>query len=93
MCLRKYLNEEALENLKNYKYVSGEYSPMDKCLTPFWNWSVELLPEWMAPNLVTFIGMLLTQGVMFLYFPEDLTLTKTYPFWVYIVTAISFFIA
>jgi ethanolaminephosphotransferase len=42
--------------LKNYKYKSGEYSVCDKILTPFWNWCVELLPLWLAPNLVTLIG-------------------------------------
>ena len=56
MLKTKYLTERDLVALKNYKYKSGEYSVCDKILTPFWNWCVELLPLWLAPNLVTLIG-------------------------------------
>ena len=52
----KYLSDRAVTQLKNYKYVSGEYSVMDKLMTPFWNRCVEFLPLWLAPNLVTLIG-------------------------------------
>ena len=33
---------------------------MDHVLTPFWNKAVTFLPMWMAPNLVTLIGTILT---------------------------------
>ena len=52
----KYLSDRALSELKNYKYKSGEYSFLDKVFTPYWNWCVEFLPLWLAPNLVTLIG-------------------------------------
>lgn len=39
-----------------YKYKPGAYTHLDNLLTPFWNWAVTLLPLWMAPNLVTFLG-------------------------------------
>eukprot|EP01048_Picozoa_sp_COSAG05_P012612 COSAG05_NODE_1277_length_5304_cov_5.087992_1_plen_374_part_10 len=29
---------------------------MDNILNPFWLWATELLPIWLAPNLVTFLG-------------------------------------
>ena len=57
-----YLSETALINLKNYKYVSGEYSIMDKVLTPFWNKVTEVFPMWLAPNTITLIG---TIGLVF----------------------------
>ena len=53
----KYLSKKALENLNLYKYKSGEYSVLDKLLTPFWNWFVEFIPLWLAPNLVTLLGL------------------------------------
>ena len=53
------MSNEALANLKNYKYTAGEYSPMDVVLTPFWNKCVTYLPMWMAPNLVTLLGLII----------------------------------
>ena len=50
------LSRAELRHLAQYKYVSGGYTWLDYKLTPFWNWLVELLPTWMAPNMVTFIG-------------------------------------
>jgi phosphatidylglycerophosphate synthase len=50
------LSSAELRHLAQYKYVSGGYTWLDYKLTPFWNWLVELLPTWMAPNMVTFIG-------------------------------------
>jgi ethanolaminephosphotransferase len=54
----KYLNDQAIQGLKNYKYVAGEKSPAMKMMDPFWCRCVEFLPLWMAPNLVTLIGFL-----------------------------------
>ena len=53
---RKYLKEEGLWNLKNYKYVSGTSTPIDTAMAGYWNFCVNLLPMWMAPNLVTLLG-------------------------------------
>ena len=86
-----YMTKEALVNLKKYKYVSGEYSVMDKALTPFWNWVVELLPMWMAPNLVTLLGLLIMVASTFMYLPFDQTLSKSFPPSCYIISALSLF--
>ena len=58
----KYLSKQALANLKEYKYKSGEYSILDNMLTPFWNWFVTFIPMWLAPNLVTLLGLFLMFG-------------------------------
>eukprot|EP00752_Nemacystus_decipiens_P011747 g10424.t1 len=51
------LSEQDLDMIAAYKYKPGAYTHIDDLLTPFWNWAVTLLPMWMAPNLVTFIGL------------------------------------
>lgn len=51
------LSEQDLDMIAAYKYKPGAYTHVDDLLTPFWNWAVTLLPMWMAPNLVTFIGL------------------------------------
>ena len=79
-------------NLQNYKYVSGEYSPLDHIMTPFWNRMVELLPLWMAPNLVTLIGLgfQISNLMYFLYL--DVSMTSNLPPSLYIWSAVSLFI-
>lgn len=51
------LSKQDLDMIAAYKYKPGAYTHLDNLLTPFWNWAVTLLPLWMAPNLVTFIGL------------------------------------
>lgn len=51
------LSKQDLDMIAAYKYKPGSYTHLDNLLTPFWNWAVTLLPVWMAPNLVTFIGL------------------------------------
>jgi ethanolaminephosphotransferase len=51
------LSEDALVHLKSYKYSSVDNSPVSYyILRHYWNWFVELLPLWLAPNMVTLIG-------------------------------------
>jgi len=40
----KFISKEALVELKNYKYKSGEYTWLDNAMQPFWNWFVTLIP-------------------------------------------------
>lgn len=54
---RWVLSEVALEGVAAYKYVCGSSTPLDRLLNHFWNWVVQLLPLWLAPNLVTLLGL------------------------------------
>ncbi|KAI3633506.1 hypothetical protein MIR68_008453 [Amoeboaphelidium protococcarum] len=52
------LSDEGLANLKLYKYSSMDLSPISKnILQPYWSWCVNLFPLWMAPNLITLLGL------------------------------------
>lgn len=51
------LSERDLDMIVAYKYKPGTYTHLDNLLTPYWTWAVTLLPTWMAPNLVTFLGL------------------------------------
>eukprot|EP00128_Syssomonas_multiformis_P002934 Colp12_sorted_trinity150504_noHs@1224 len=54
-----YLTAKQLDGLKKHKYSSSSASPFDKyVMTPFWNWLVSLIPLWLAPNVITFFGLL-----------------------------------
>lgn len=39
-----FITEEGLKNLKNYKYVSGGYSVLDKVFNHWWEFFVKLIP-------------------------------------------------
>jgi hypothetical protein len=39
-----FITEEGLRNLKNYKYVSGGYSVLDKVFNHWWEFFVKLIP-------------------------------------------------
>ncbi len=51
------LSEAALARVAAYKYVCGSSTPLDRLLNHYWNWVVQWLPLWLAPNLVTLLGL------------------------------------
>lgn len=56
----KYLTRDHLEGFDNYKYMAIDTSPLSVyVMHPFWNRVVELVPKWVAPNVLTFGGFLL----------------------------------
>lgn len=50
------IDANGLQQIADYKYVAGSYTPFDLFLNPFATKCCELLPVWMAPNLVTSLG-------------------------------------
>lgn len=46
-----------LQKLKEHKYNAHGSSIMEKFLQPFWKYVVELMPLWVAPNLITITGL------------------------------------
>ena len=51
------LEDTALVNIATHKYQSGTYTPIDNYLNSFWLNCANLLPLWLAPNMVTLIGL------------------------------------
>ncbi|PHH92116.1 hypothetical protein CDD83_8879 [Cordyceps sp. RAO-2017] len=78
------ISDEALMHLKSYKYSSVDKSPISKyILGPWWNAFVQVLPLWLAPNMVTLLGfffILGNVGLLVLYMPD---LIGPGPSWLY----------
>ncbi|GFW94151.1 ethanolaminephosphotransferase 1 [Trichonephila clavipes] len=56
-----YLSPERIKGFENYKYSAIDTSPLSNyVMHPFWNLVVKLVPTWLAPNVLTFTGFLLT---------------------------------
>ena len=54
----KSLTDAGVEAIAGHKYKSGHYTFLDNLLNPVWTALTELLPMWLAPNMVTFLGFL-----------------------------------
>ena len=52
------LSETDLDYLRSYKYHSGTYTPFDLLLSRFVNWTLPLVPHWIAPNVITLLGFI-----------------------------------
>ncbi|KAL8781091.1 MAG: hypothetical protein Q9213_006173 [Squamulea squamosa] len=76
--------EDALVHLKSYKYSSVDKSLISRyILKYYWNGFVELLPLWLAPNMVTLLGFffILADIILLEIFIPDLV--GPAPSWLY----------
>src|SRR5262245_35080362 len=57
----RYISNDGMNALRNYRYKGQDLSYIYRyILTPMNKLLVELLPMWLAPNLITFSGLCLT---------------------------------
>ncbi|XP_045768580.1 ethanolaminephosphotransferase 1 [Maniola jurtina] len=101
--MARFLSKDKLEGFEKYKYNSIDTSILSNyVMHPFWNWCVQFCPVWVAPNLLTFTGFLLTvlNFLLFSYYDYGFhALTKEnvtndhIPSWVWAVTAVNLFVA
>ena len=87
-----YITEEGLKNIKNHQYKPGEYSPLDNLINPYWIKMSEWLPMWMAPNLVTLIGLIALLGSYLTMVYYDMSMTQPLPGWTYLAVAIGIYV-
>jgi hypothetical protein len=60
------LNEQQIRRLKEHKYASEGTTLFDPFMQKFWKWLVEFCPLWVAPNLVTIVGLAINIGTSIL---------------------------
>lgn len=78
------LPDDQLVHLKSYRYQAVDKSFISRyILKHYWNFMVELLPRWLAPNAVTLIGFgfIVTNVACLAYFMPDLV--GPGPSWLY----------
>ncbi|XP_068632475.1 ethanolaminephosphotransferase 1 isoform X1 [Battus philenor] len=101
--MSRFLSRDKLEGFEKYKYNSVDTSILSNyVMHPFWNWCVKFCPVWVAPNLLTFTGFLLTvlNFLLFSYYDygfhaltEENITNDHIPSWVWAITAINLFVA
>lgn len=52
----KFIPDENLKALDDYKYNGGEYTSLDNFCNIFWNWAIRLMPTSIHPNMITLMG-------------------------------------
>eukprot|EP01091_Cochliopodium_minus_P011063 TRINITY_DN3072_c0_g1_i1.p1 TRINITY_DN3072_c0_g1~~TRINITY_DN3072_c0_g1_i1.p1 ORF type:complete len:378 (-),score=67.64 TRINITY_DN3072_c0_g1_i1:106-1239(-) len=88
----KYISERGLKNLDNYSYHGTDESFLgNNVLCHWWNWLVLQMPITLAPNLITFIGLLanIVAYIVVIYYSP--TIDVVYPAWVSLFVAFSIF--
>ncbi|XP_026326985.1 cholinephosphotransferase 1 isoform X5 [Hyposmocoma kahamanoa] len=69
----RILNAAQLKRLSEHKYSCTSASILDACLQPWWCWLVSKTPLWLAPNLITILGLIVnivTTLILVWYSPD-----------------------
>nr|CAI5832628.1 unnamed protein product [Callosobruchus analis] len=89
---QKLLQDIQLKRLGEHQYSCQSVSILDSILQPYWNWLVSKIPIWLAPNLITILGLIiniLTALILIWYSPDAKTEA---PRWALAFCALGLFI-
>ncbi|XP_072388942.1 cholinephosphotransferase 1 isoform X4 [Diabrotica undecimpunctata] len=89
---QKLLSDVQLKKLGEHKYSCQSVSFLDKLLQPYWCWLVLKVPIWLAPNLITVLGLcvnIFTSLLLIWYSPDA---KAEAPRWVCALCALGLFI-
>nr|XP_033774649.1 choline/ethanolaminephosphotransferase 1 isoform X1 [Geotrypetes seraphini]XP_033774650.1 choline/ethanolaminephosphotransferase 1 isoform X1 [Geotrypetes seraphini]XP_033774653.1 choline/ethanolaminephosphotransferase 1 isoform X1 [Geotrypetes seraphini]XP_033774654.1 choline/ethanolaminephosphotransferase 1 isoform X1 [Geotrypetes seraphini]XP_033774655.1 choline/ethanolaminephosphotransferase 1 isoform X1 [Geotrypetes seraphini]XP_033774656.1 choline/ethanolaminephosphotransferase 1 isof len=86
------LTRHQLKRLEEHRYQSSGRSLLEPLMQGFWEWLVRRVPTWIAPNLITIVGLLvnITTTLILVYYCP--TAREQAPVWVYISCALGLFI-
>lgn len=57
MGFKSMLSPQHFHGLRDHKYKAEGRSLFEYFMQPYWNWLVLRVPLWVAPNLLTFAGL------------------------------------
>ncbi|XP_041083501.1 choline/ethanolaminephosphotransferase 1-like isoform X2 [Polyodon spathula] len=86
------LSRHQLKRLDEHRYRSAGRSLLEPLMQCYWEWLVARVPVWIAPNLITIVGLvtnIFTTLVLVYYCP---TATEQAPLWAYLSCAVGLFI-
>ncbi|KAM9443722.1 choline/ethanolaminephosphotransferase 1 isoform 2-T2 [Clarias gariepinus] len=86
------LTRHQLKRLEEHRYSSAGRSLLEPVMQCYWEWLVGCMPPWVAPNLITIIGLAtnaFTTLVLVYYCP---TATEQAPLWAYLLCAVGLFV-
>ncbi|XP_066591562.1 cholinephosphotransferase 1 isoform X5 [Prorops nasuta] len=88
----RLLSPGQLKRLSEHKYSCMTSSLLDRFLQPWWDWLVSKVPLWLAPNLITVLGLIvnITTTLILVYYSPDAKAEP--PRWACFLCALGLFI-
>ncbi|XP_020296550.1 cholinephosphotransferase 1 isoform X5 [Pseudomyrmex gracilis] len=88
----KLLSPGQLKRLSEHKYSCTSNSLLDGLLQPWWDWLVSKVPLWLAPNLITVLGLIvnIVTTLILVYYSPDARAEA--PRWACFLCALGLFI-
>ncbi|CAH0560793.1 unnamed protein product [Brassicogethes aeneus] len=88
----KLLTDTQLRRLSEHKYSCQSVSLLDSYLQVYWNWLVAKVPVWLAPNLITILGLVINiiTSLILVWFSPDAR--QEAPRWACALCALGLFI-
>ncbi|KAI1725768.1 CDP-alcohol phosphatidyltransferase domain-containing protein [Ditylenchus destructor] len=87
------LRPAQLTRLGDHKYLAIDSSWLDElCMKKFWNAIVEFYPLWLAPNLITLVGLVINVITVLILSHFCFSATEVAPAWAYLQAALGLFI-
>ena len=88
-----YVTPAGAAALRSYRYIGADHSLLYRyLLSPFADWVVaRLIPLWVAPNLITLLGMLLQVAAFLVLVAYCPTLREAPPAWAGLLAAAALF--
>ncbi|XP_011142128.1 cholinephosphotransferase 1 isoform X7 [Harpegnathos saltator] len=88
----KLLSPGQLKRLSEHKYSCTTNSLLDGLLQPWWDWLVSKVPLWLAPNLITMLGLIvnIVTTLILVYYSPDARAEA--PRWACFLCALGLFI-
>jgi len=88
----RILSDVQLKKLAEHKYSSSCQSLLDPIMQKYWQWFVNFVPLWVAPNLITIVGLavnIITSIILILHCP---TAKEEAPWWTTALCGLGLFI-
>ncbi|XP_018048504.1 PREDICTED: cholinephosphotransferase 1 isoform X2 [Atta colombica] len=88
----RLLSSGQLKRLSEHKYSCTSNSILDGLLQPWWDWLVSKVPLWLAPNLITVLGLIvnIVTTLILVYYSPDARAEA--PRWACFLCALGLFI-
>jgi len=74
-----FIDKAGLAHIKNNKYKAGDSTLIDDAMQPFWNGAALLIPQKVAPNLVTLTGLFFPISISILLVWHDPSMREPPP--------------
>ncbi|XP_078500254.1 choline/ethanolaminephosphotransferase 1 isoform X1 [Lissotriton helveticus] len=86
------LSRHQLKRLEEHRYQSAGRSLLEPLFQGFWDWLVGRVPAWIAPNLITIVGLVINIFTTLILVYHCPSATEQAPVWTYLSCALGLFI-